>query len=79
MWVSEKRVFLHSPGHSFDGYTEFRANIFPKKSGKLRCLKSTFNGLFALFTLDSGQKLLDIYTAIFLLSRMHMKKNLALA
>lgn len=37
-------------------------------------LKSTFNGLLALFILGSRQKHLDIYTAIFLLFKDDNKK-----
>ena len=37
------------------------------KFWEIMCLKSTFNGLLALFILVSRQKHLDIYIAIFLL------------
>ena len=40
-------------------------------------MKSTFNGLLALFIFGSRQKHLDIYIAIFLLSRMLTKIILA--
>lgn len=43
------------------------------KFGEFMCLKSTFNGLFVLYILGSRQKHLDIYIAIFLLSRMLTK------
>lgn len=44
---------------------------------EVMCLKSTFNGLLALFIFGSRQKHLDIYIAIFLLSRMLTKIILA--
>ena len=47
------------------------------KFWELMCLKSTFNGLIALFILGSRQKHLDIYIAVFLLSRMLTKIILA--